>query len=64
MPPRSIAPTPNLVILITMKTLLLLPSLLAAVIAHPNRRATDGYVQNSSGTASFTMYSGCGSPGE
>lgn len=26
-------------------------------------RATGGYVQNPSGSASFTMYSGCGSPG-
>ena len=27
-------------------------------------RATDGYVQNPSGTASFTYYSGCSSPGK
>ncbi|GJJ11356.1 hypothetical protein Clacol_005588 [Clathrus columnatus] len=26
------------------------------------RRATGGYIQNTSGSASFTMYSGCGSP--
>ncbi|OBZ73840.1 hypothetical protein A0H81_06382 [Grifola frondosa] len=27
-----------------------------------DKRATGGYVQNPSGSASFTMYSGCGSP--
>ena len=27
-------------------------------------RATGGYVQNPSGTASFTSYSGCGTPGK
>ncbi|THH30102.1 hypothetical protein EUX98_g4073 [Antrodiella citrinella] len=27
-----------------------------------DKRATDGYVQEPSGSASFTMYSGCGSP--
>jgi hypothetical protein len=27
-------------------------------------RATDGYVQEPSGTASFTFYYGCGSPGK
>ena len=27
-------------------------------------RAADGYVQNPSGTASFTSYSGCSSPGK
>ncbi|KAI5124213.1 hypothetical protein M0805_005063 [Coniferiporia weirii] len=27
-----------------------------------DRRATGGYAQNPSGTASFTMYTGCGSP--
>ena len=27
-------------------------------------RATGGYVQNPSGTASFTFYSGCSSPGK
>jgi hypothetical protein len=27
-------------------------------------RATGGYVQNPSGTASFTYYSGCSSPGK
>ncbi|KAF8261639.1 endoglucanase V-like protein [Lactarius quietus] len=41
-------------------------SLLAAAVRgsvlEVERRATDGYVQNPSGTASFTYYSGCGSP--
>ncbi|OCH91481.1 endoglucanase V-like protein [Obba rivulosa] len=32
----------------------------ASVVAE--KRATDGYVQQPSGTATFTMYSGCGSP--
>jgi len=27
-------------------------------------KAADGYVQNPSGTASFTQYSGCGTPGK
>lgn len=27
------------------------------------KRATGGYIQNPSGSASFTMYSGCGAPG-
>ncbi|PPQ62901.1 hypothetical protein CVT24_006299 [Panaeolus cyanescens] len=27
-----------------------------------NTRATGGYIQNSSGSASFTMYTGCGAP--
>lgn len=28
-----------------------------------NRRATGGYLQNPSGTASFTQYTGCEAPG-
>lgn len=35
-----------------------------ATAASIETRATGGYVQNPSGKASFTMYSGCGSPGE
>jgi hypothetical protein len=31
---------------------------------HISERATGGYLQNPSGSASFTMYTGCGSPGE
>jgi hypothetical protein len=36
---------------------------LASALTVSEKRATGGYVQNSSGQASFTMYSGCGSPG-
>lgn len=38
---------------------------LAALVAASNitSRATGGYVQNPSGSASFTQYTGCGSPG-
>ena len=43
-------------------------SLLAAAVrgsvVELDLRATDGYVQNPSGTASFTYYAGCGSPGK
>ena len=43
-------------------------SLLAAAVRGSvvdlDLRATDGYVQNPSGTASFTYYAGCGSPGK
>lgn len=35
----------------------------ASALTVSDKRATGGYVQNPSGTASFTMYSGCGSPG-
>lgn len=35
----------------------------ASGITVPEKRVTGGYVQNASGTASFTYYSGCGSPG-
>jgi hypothetical protein len=35
-----------------------------AFAARPEPRASGGYVQNTSGSASFTMYTGCGSPGE
>ncbi|PPQ79063.1 hypothetical protein CVT26_003968 [Gymnopilus dilepis] len=40
----------------------LLGSLLAVNGLALEERATGGYVQNPSGSASFTMYSGCGSP--
>lgn len=33
-----------------------------ALAAQVNRRATGGYLQNPSGAASFTMYSGCAAP--
>ena len=43
-------------------------SLLAAavhcIVVEPESRATDGYVQLPSGTASFTFYSGCDRPGK
>jgi hypothetical protein len=35
----------------------------SALPSELTQRATGGYVQNPSGSASFTMYSGCGSPG-
>ncbi|KAI0085190.1 endoglucanase V-like protein [Irpex rosettiformis] len=35
---------------------------LASALTVPEKRATGGYVQQASGTASFTYYSGCGSP--
>lgn len=34
-----------------------------ASAATVDKRATGGYVQNTSGSASFTMYSGCNAPG-
>ncbi|KZS94519.1 endoglucanase V-like protein [Sistotremastrum niveocremeum HHB9708] len=43
----------------------LLLALSSSVISSPldlEERATGGYIQNPSGTASFTYYSGCGSP--
>ena len=36
---------------------------LAGALTVSEKRATGGYVQSASGQASFTMYSGCGSPG-
>ncbi|ETW79013.1 glycoside hydrolase family 45 protein [Heterobasidion irregulare TC 32-1] len=41
-----------------------LATVYGAIFVHGtlDTRATGGYVQNSSGSASFTMYSGCGSP--
>jgi len=36
---------------------------LSAQAASLEKRATGGYVQNPSGSASFTMYSGCSAPG-
>lgn len=42
---------------------ILAASVAAAAAAVVEPRATGGYVQNPSGTASFTHYSGCGSPG-
>ncbi len=36
---------------------------LASAFTVPDKRATGGYVQQASGTASFTHYSGCGQPG-
>lgn len=36
---------------------------LASGLTVSEKRATGGYIQNASGQASFTMYSGCGSPG-
>ena len=43
---------------------LLLAAAVGAVSAMTvDKRATGGYIQNPSGGASFTMYSGCGSPG-
>lgn len=41
----------------------LLSGLLAVNALALEERATGGYVQNPSGAASFTMYTGCGSPG-
>ena len=35
-----------------------------ATAASVSPRATGGYVQNPSGQASFTMYTGCGQPGK
>ncbi|KAH9849936.1 endoglucanase V-like protein [Lenzites betulinus] len=35
---------------------------LASCLTTPDKRATGGYVQNPSGTASFTHYSGCNQP--
>ncbi|KAJ3517749.1 hypothetical protein NLJ89_g301 [Agrocybe chaxingu] len=43
-------------------SLALLAEVLTVNAVALTERATGGYVQNSSGTASFTMYSGCGSP--
>ena len=36
---------------------------LSQATAVVDKRATGGYVQSASGSASFTMYTGCGSPG-
>ena len=36
---------------------------LASALTVSEKRATGGYIQNPSGQASFTMYTGCGSPG-
>ena len=36
---------------------------LASAFTVSEKRATGGYVQNTSGSSSFTMYTGCGSPG-
>ena len=36
----------------------------ASALPELTQRATGGYVQNPSGSASFTVYSGCGAPGE
>ncbi len=53
-----------------MKSTLILTaiSLLAAAVrgsvVELEPRATGGYVQNPAGTASFTFYSGCSSPGK
>jgi hypothetical protein len=44
-------------------TFVLLSTLLA-VNAVTLEKRTAGYVQNPSGSASFTVYSGCGSPGD
>jgi hypothetical protein len=41
----------------------LLSGLLAANAVALEERAMDGYIQRPSGFASFTVYSGCGSPG-
>lgn len=35
----------------------------ASCLTTVDKRATGGYVQNPSGSASFTHYSGCGQPG-
>jgi len=40
----------------------LLAAAVRGSVLEVERRATGGYVQNPSGTASFTYYSGCGSP--
>lgn len=47
------------------QALVFLATLLSAayVAASHTTRATGGYVQNPSGSASFTMYTGCGAPG-
>lgn len=42
----------------------LLSCISAAIGGIVEKRASGGYVQNVSGTASFTMYSGCNSPGK
>ena len=36
---------------------------IAGCVSVPDKRASGGYVQNPSGGASFTHYSGCGQPG-
>ena len=36
---------------------------LASCLSVTDKRATGGYVQNPSGTASFTQYTGCNQPG-
>jgi len=46
----------------TLSFAVLLVSGLALAAPKIEERATGGYIQNPSGTASFTMYSGCGSP--
>lgn len=49
-----------------MKTIISLAILARLVAANPitlEDRAVGGYIQNPSGSASFTMYSGCGAPG-
>ena len=45
-------------------TFVLVSTLLAVNALTLEERAADGYIQNPSGSASFTMYSGCGSPGD
>lgn len=45
-------------------TIIVLSGLLAVNAAALEERAIGGYVQRSSGSASFTMYSGCGAPGD
>ena len=42
----------------------LLSTFLAVNAVSLEERGASGYVQNPSGSASFTMYSGCGSPGD
>ncbi len=46
-----------------LSALTVLAGFLAANAAVLEDRATGGFVQSTSGQASFTMYSGCGSPG-
>jgi len=45
-------------------TFILLSTFLAVNAVTLSERTAGGYVQSPSGSASFTVYSGCGSPGD